>query len=491
MHQKRLLVSIAFTLALVACAPRRGNLPAVGQPIPVFSAKDLNGRLLRLICCVCLAAFLAGTDIRFSMPAAEAAASPRNHSYLDAQSRSGPTPPPGVLAAEHPAASAAALVIPGVPAYLWRYGCGPTAAGMLLGYWDAHGFPGLIPGDASTQTDAVNAAIANDGPASNYSDYCLPLDDSHIDPNPLPDKSEYPFGDEHPDNCLADWMKTSQSHSQNYYGWSWFSDVGIALERYVQFAQAGYHADVGLLTFYASDLSWGAFCSEIDAQCPVVLLVDTDGNGGTDHFVTAVGHDTVDGVQRYACLDTWDTDVQWLDFAPIAEGQPWGIFGAITLQLGGSSALLRIEPATRTVDAGTAFTTSVAIANAADLGGFQFTLDYDANTVRVESVALGSFPGSSGRAFTALGPTVDNVRGHVTFGAYSAGPTPAGSNGAGSLAVITWRAIGRGTTPLGFSTVQVANTGGQAQTATSSDGSVTVTGSAQTRFVYLPIIVRQ
>jgi hypothetical protein len=152
---------------------------------------------------------------------------------------------------------------------------------------------------------------------------------------------------------------------------------------------------------------------------------------------------------------------------------------------------LSLSPATRTVDAGTTFTTSVAIANAVDLGGFQFTLNYDANTVRAESVALGSFPGSSGRAFTALGPDVNNVRGHVTFAAWSAGPTPAGPNGAGSLAVVTWRAIGRGTTPLGFSAVQVTTTGGQAQTATTTDGAVTVTGSAQTRFVYLPIIVRQ
>ena len=51
-------------------------------------------------------------------------------------------------------------IIGGVPGYRWFRGCGPTAAGMVIGYWDARGCSDLIPGSAATQTSAVNAAIA-------------------------------------------------------------------------------------------------------------------------------------------------------------------------------------------------------------------------------------------------------------------------------------------------------------------------------------------
>ena len=42
--------------------------------------------------------------------------------------------------------------------------------------------------------------------------------------------------------------------------------------------------------------------------------VDTEGNGGTDHFITAVGYDT--SATRYAGYNTWDTSVHWYDLKP-------------------------------------------------------------------------------------------------------------------------------------------------------------------------------
>jgi hypothetical protein len=261
-------------------------------------------------------------------PAPESTAA--DGSPLDAQSTTGPVPPPGVQAAAGLAASASAVVIPGVPAYQWHHGCGPTAAGMVIGAWDGWGFDDLVPGDASTQTAAVNAMIATEGPASNYSDYCLPLD-AH--PILLPDRSEPPAGDEHPDDCVADFMRTSQSYHSNYYGWSWFSAVRSALEDYVDsLGQPAYQARAANL-YMSSSLNWDAFRAEIDAGRPLVFLVDTDGNGGTDHFVTAIGYDVVDNVPLYACLNTWDAGIHWFQFAPIAAGQPWGIYGAVTFRV--------------------------------------------------------------------------------------------------------------------------------------------------------------
>jgi hypothetical protein len=250
----------------------------------------------------------------------------------DAQSTTGPIPPKGVDTKGAVAASPQAVTIPGVPAYIWHHGCGPTAAGMVIGYWDGHAFDALVPGSAATQTDAVNAMMATEGPHSHYSDYSSPIDSP---PNLQPDLSEPPPGDEHANNCVADYMHTSQSYYSNYYGWSWFSDVAPSMVGYVDWLGVpSYSASASNRYMWRGPyLTWDDFRAEIDAGRPVVLLVDSDGDGSTDHFVPAIGYDEPGGVQRYACLNTWDTGIHWYDFRPMATGQAWGIYGAVFFDL--------------------------------------------------------------------------------------------------------------------------------------------------------------
>ena len=101
----------------------------------------------------------------------------------------GPVPPATVKPATGPhravAVAAGEVVVSGVPAYIWRDGCAPTSTGIVLGYWDGHGFPDLIPGDASTATPAVNQAIASHGTAGapgHYEDYALPNESASAPP---------------------------------------------------------------------------------------------------------------------------------------------------------------------------------------------------------------------------------------------------------------------------------------------------------------------
>jgi hypothetical protein len=269
----------------------------------------------------------AGDPFHYSVPA--------HDTPPDAQSTTGPVPPAdvsvrGVLAF---AEGATTVTISGVPAYQWHHGCGPTAAGMVVGYWDGHGFDVLVSGDAHTQTTAVNEMIASEGAASNYTDYCEPID---YYPDLFPDLSEPPPGDEHADECVADYMNTSQSYHNNRYGWSWFSAVGPALEDFpLRALGSGGHYAVteNLYMLWSGSLNWDRFRTEIDAGRPMVLLVDTGGDGSTDHFVTAVGYAMVDDMQYYACLNTWDSGVHWFEFAPMGEGQAWGIYGGVTFRI--------------------------------------------------------------------------------------------------------------------------------------------------------------
>jgi hypothetical protein len=205
---------------------------------------------------------------------------------------------------------------------------------MVIGFWDANGYPDLVAGATTSQTAAVNAMIADDQGEGNcvvtrydhYRDYACPIDAS---PGPIiADRSV--TGATHTDNCLADFMHTSRSADNNYYGWSWFNYVEISFLGYLAYTLPGSTPSATSLMF--DDFSWDEYKNEIDQRRPVVLLVDTEGDGQTDHFVTGIGYD--DATMEYGIYDTWDHAVHWYTWRKLAPaGSPWGIFGVTTFAL--------------------------------------------------------------------------------------------------------------------------------------------------------------
>ena len=268
-------------------------------------------------------------------------------SPLEQQSTSGPVPPASVLDKEVMKMSplekeGTSKTIEGVPPYAWWRGCGPTALGMVLGFYDGRGFPDLFDGEAGTQTYSVNQGIASwgsgvrgEGAQLHYEDYSLPMDDG--EPAVLPDSSEtYPDGC-HSDDSIADFMHTSWSADNNFYGWSWSSKVTPALTSYVTLRNPDYVPSVTQYWMGNGTLTWAIVKQEIDNDRPMIFLVDTEGDGSTDHFVTIVGYS--DGPPRqYGCLDTWHPVglVRWCDFSKIATGGPWGIFAGWSFALEGA-----------------------------------------------------------------------------------------------------------------------------------------------------------
>jgi hypothetical protein len=245
------------------------------------------------------------------------------------RSTTGPFPPKGVDVVGYVSTAKALSVtqlISGVPAYIWKDGCGPTVIGMLCGYFDSNGFPNLIPGDASTQTAAVNKAISS---PEHYNDYALPKDD--VGPL-LPDKSELPAGDEHSDNCIADFMKTSRSIILNNYGWSKGIDIKPSWENYIANFATDY---VGAATqYYYNDIPiWDTLVSNINRSKPMLLLVDTQGDGLTDHFVIVNGYKIENDIRYYGCFNTWDSNQHWYAFAQMASGVAWGVARCYTFSI--------------------------------------------------------------------------------------------------------------------------------------------------------------
>jgi hypothetical protein len=223
------------------------------------------------------------------------------------------------------------VLVSGVPGYAWRDGCGPTAVGMVVGYYDGNGWPNLIPGDATSDTTEVDQAICSHGTAAqpgSYEDYALPYEITTL----MPDKSELPLGDEHASNCLADYMHTSWSYDGLAYGYSSSSMAGPAFSGYV--ASKYPAASLTTKTYPGTYLTWSLVKQEIDASRPMVFLVDSSGDGRTDHFVTVVGYRETNGYAEYGCWDTWSTTlIRWQQFRAMSSSYAWGVWGGFTFSL--------------------------------------------------------------------------------------------------------------------------------------------------------------
>ncbi len=238
----------------------------------------------------------------------------------------GPRPPEGIdrKGRVFDALRLLEATVVGLPAYLERHGSGPTAAAMVFAYHDGRGFPYLLPGDASIQTDLVNLAIASE---EHYNDYALPLD---APPDLLPDKSELPPEERHSDNCLADYCLTSRSLYGNYYGWTKDADLGPGIEAFVR---AGGRYIVITEAFPASIITLTTVRNELASGRPPVFAVDTDADGTEDRFVAVAGVNSEAGVDYYGAYTGWDTELHWYEFKPAADGVPWGVVTVHTIAL--------------------------------------------------------------------------------------------------------------------------------------------------------------
>ncbi len=292
----------------------------------------------------------------------------------DRQSTTGPTPPPGVVSP--PASASKSLVtIPGVPGYLWRHGCGPTAVGMVIGYWDGKGFDDLIPGSAATQTADVYQAIASGGgsasprPAGSeqhYEDYASPEDDN---PTMVDDDVIQKNRTPHPDNSVADFMRTSRSTASNYYGWSWSSDVPPAFNGYVSL-RSPYYVPTTSTYRFGTTLTFDVVKREIDAGRPMVFLVDSDGDGKTDHFVTVIGYN--DGPpQTYIYRDTWDWSAHESEFRVMSSDYPWGVWSGWSFSIRNAFVFLS-EPEGGTFQVGGSLSWTVLVEGAIGTPAYQW-----------------------------------------------------------------------------------------------------------------------
>lgn len=189
-------------------------------------------------------------------------------------------------------------------------GCGPTSGAMILNWFTSTGpAPGLIGNplaDARTMTTYMNTDNQGFGLPSAYqfglerfaSDRGYNVDALlHVSPGTSP--ANFPAYTVGPDIA--------------YDAPFWNNDGTIN--------------DTAFLTFIGA---------EIDAGRPVGLTVDSDRNGGDDHWMVGVGYDTDTGM--WAGYNTWDASLHWYDVQSAFDvGNNMGIAFVRTYSFNGST----------------------------------------------------------------------------------------------------------------------------------------------------------
>jgi hypothetical protein len=126
----------------------------------------------------------------------------------------------------------------------------------------------------------------------------------------------------------------------------------------------------------------------------------------------------------------------------------------------GSQLIVCLRPLYQRISAGQQTTVDVAIDNVTDLGAFQFTLSYNPEVVSVVDVEVRPFISSTIRPVTCLEPPSDP--GELQFLCVTLGAEPAGPNGNGELARITFEGAALGLTPLALDGIIVTDVDGAA-----------------------------
>ena len=253
------------------------------------------------------------------------------------------------------------------PDYGWWYGCSPTSAGMIMGYYDRNGYgtcsyADLVPG---------TVAEAHTYPGGSYHNG---TSDMIAGPGHIADF--YPggggaSGDDvappwHEFNCVADFMGTSQDAAGNANGWTtfWYWTNGSRMY-YQQIPGIGHIVDSGMYGMYEYldycdydddmvdlynqytdnlGLPFGFtladYIAEIDAGRPVLIHVE-------NHSMFGYGYDDQNPSTIFI-RDTWVQGGQFNGGTMIWGGAYGGLgmYGVTVLELEDVSDELVPEPCT-------------------------------------------------------------------------------------------------------------------------------------------------
>ena len=201
-----------------------------------------------------------------------------------------------------------------VPAYNWYHGCSPTAAASVIGYWDLHGYQNLFTASA---TDVYLTANVQDQISS-------PEHNARYDP--IPDDLTKPQSW----NSIADFMSTSAGDLG--MGWTYINNIPNGITGYASSQSYAFSA----WNDYSSLPSlWTDLVNEINAGRPLMLAVDSSGDGSVDHSIPVLAYDIRGGNDLwYGAYTTWSEaeTISWFQFRGMSNSYGWGVYNATIIE---------------------------------------------------------------------------------------------------------------------------------------------------------------
>jgi general secretion pathway protein D len=117
-----------------------------------------------------------------------------------------------------------------------------------------------------------------------------------------------------------------------------------------------------------------------------------------------------------------------------------------------ADSLITVTPLSSIVGVGDDFSLSVDIADVLDLYAYQFDLFFDPTIISANSITEGLFLSSGGSTFFIPG-FIDNVAGTISFTANTLLTAISGVSGSGTLATVSFTALGAGESAVSVSGV--------------------------------------
>jgi len=158
------------------------------------------------------------------------------------------------------------------------------------------------------------------------------------------------------------------------------------------------------------------------------------------------------------------------------------LFGAPSGLVLAADPVVKISPAASTISVDQIVVVTVTVEDVTSLFGAEFHLTFDASLVEVVDADVGTDGVQIGigdflAADFIAQNVADNTNGKIDFGVSQMAPHGAVS-GSGTLATISFKGKGSGTSNVSFTNVLLADSGGGQIAASAENGTVTVTGGA-------------
>jgi len=254
-----------------------------------------------------------------------------------------------------------AVIIPGVPAFDWSYGCSATSGAMIAGYYDRGIYSHIYTGPTNGGAMPLNNSAWGNGEcplSATHQGYDGLLTPGHVERFWTDSSGSDPFGTGDPtgtyNGCTADYMGTNQDWwgngdgSTNFFYYTDGSPLYDAADftAYTPHARDGMH---GLRLFFESrgyavttnynqfilgyeGNSYGydlaQFQASIDAGKPVLIQIQ-------GHTMVGIGYESTDST--IYVLNTWDYSVHSMTWGGTYSGMQH--FGVCVIELGPTPGL--------------------------------------------------------------------------------------------------------------------------------------------------------